>query len=312
MSDALRAKGVRFGELVTSVPADVREKIHLHQQAAVDAEHQEFLEAYEKQQCYLCGNPLTSFDEEMPCAHWLLNPVGFRKKKHFSMVTEKYGFHQLQSVLRWLAAQDGGPKNINDLPEEGTDKLREVTIGYKDLEWSFSCALNDFNGHGSGSHQSPHYHLQMRHGNRIVIRYNDFHVPFSERDIVEISAEMAHPNLRRRWSHGEGMKDVFREEAIDAMLDAGGFKSTGEGDGDVHFDYFIKADEGTTMSGGDIYALIEEARASGASLGTLLRRGKLPNVTVETYATPGPGVVEQKSRSGRGGKVEAGDGPETV
>jgi hypothetical protein len=60
------------------------------------------------------------------------------------LVTEKYGFHQLQSFLRGLAAQDGGPKNINDLPEEGTDKLREVTIRYKDLEWSFSCARNDF------------------------------------------------------------------------------------------------------------------------------------------------------------------------
>jgi hypothetical protein len=308
MSDTLREKGARLAELITSAPTEAREKFHQRQQAAVDAEHQAFKRAYDQRNCYLCGDPLTSFDEGKPCAHWLLNPEGFRKKRHFALVTEKYGFHQLQSFLRWLAAQDGGPKNINDLPEEGTDKLREVTIRYKDLEWSFSCARNDFDGHGSGSHQSPHYHFQMRHGNRIVIRYNDFHVPFSDQDILEISAEMASPDLRRRWSHGEGMKDVFRPEAIDAMLNAGGFNPTGEGGGDVHFDYFIKADEGTTMSGDDIYALIEEAKASGVSLGTLLRRGKLPNVTVETYATPGPGVVEQKSRSGRGGKAETGDG----
>lgn len=304
MSDTLRAKGRRLAEAISSAPIEARERFHQRQQAAVDAEHAKFKEAYAQGNCYLCGDAFTSFDESRPCAHWLLNPEGFRKKRHFAMVTEKYGFHQLQSVLRWLAHEEGGTKNINDLPEEGSGKLREVTIRYRDLEWSFSCAPNDFNGHGSGSHQAPHYHFQMRQGHRIVIRYNDFHVPFSDVDILEISAEMASPDLKRRWSHGEGMKDVFRPEIIDALLDSGGFRSTGEGDGDIKFDYIIKADEGTTMKGEDIHALLEEAKASGVSIGALLRRGKLPNVSVETYVSPGPGVVEQKSRSGRGGKLE--------
>ena len=66
----------------------------------------------------------------------------------------------------------------------------------------------------------------------------------------------------------------------------------------------IKADEGTTMSGEDIHALLEEAKTGGVSIGTPLRQGKLPNVSVETYASPPPGVVEQKSRSGRGGLHE--------
>ena len=62
-----------------------------------------------------------------------------------------------------------------------------------------------------------------------MIRYNDFHVPFSDVDILEISAEISSPDLKRRWSHGEGMKDVFRPEVIDALLDSGGFRPTGEG-----------------------------------------------------------------------------------
>jgi hypothetical protein len=307
MSDALRAKGKRLAESISSVSAEARDAFHQRQQAAVNAEHAEFRDAYVRGNCYLCGDSLTSFDESKPCAHWLLNPEGFRKKKHFAMVTSKYGFHQLQSVLRWLAFEEGGAKNINDLPEEGTGKLREVTIRYKDLEWSFSCTPNDFNGHGSGSHQSPHYHFQMRHGTRIVIRYNDFHVPFSETDILEISAEMASPDLKRRWSHGEGMKEMFRPEVIDAMLENGGFKSTGDGAGDIEFDHFVEADEGTTIKGEDILALYEEAKRTGVSIGTLLRQGKLPNVTVQTIASPGPGVVEQTTRSGRGGKDELGN-----
>jgi hypothetical protein len=305
MTDTLQVKGKRLAEAIISAPVKAREEFHQRQQAAVDAEHAKFKEAYTQGNCYLCGKGLTSFDESSPCAHWLLNPEGFRKKKHYRTVTSKYGFHQLQSLLRWLANEEGGPKNINDLPEEGTGKLREVTIRYKDLEWSFSCTPNDFNGHGAGSHRSPHYHFQMRQGTRIIIRYNDFHVPFSESDIIEISAETANHDLKRGWSHGEGMSEVFRPEVIDALLESGGFKSTGDGAGDIEFDYLVKADEGTVMKGEDILALYEEAKSTGVSIGTLLRQGKIPNVSVETYASPGPGVVEQKTRSGRGGKEES-------
>ncbi|WP_050422074.1 hypothetical protein [Bradyrhizobium tropiciagri] len=303
MSEQLRQKGRQLAEALTSASAEMKEGYDQRLRAAVESEHAEFKKAYANGSCYLCGDCLTSFDESKPCAHWLLNPAGFRKKKHFELVTSKYGFHQLQSFLRWLANADGGPKNINDLPEEGTGKLREVTIRYKDLEWAFSSTLNDFHGHGSGTHRSPHYHFQMRQGTSIVIRYNDFHVPFSERDILEISAEMAEPDLKRRWSHGEGMKEAFREDVIEAMLERGGFKSTGDGAGDVKFDHFITADEGTTIKGEDILALYEEAKSSGVPIATLLKQGKLSNVSVTTIASPGPGVVEQKTRSGRGGKA---------
>lgn len=307
MSEKLREKGRQLAEAITSASPEARERFHKQQQATVEAEHADFKAAYDEGNCYLCGDPLTSFDESKPCAHWLLNPTGFRKKKHFELVTSKYGFHQLQSFLRWLANEDGGPKNINDLPEEGSGKLRELTIRYKDLEWAFSCTQNDFHGHGSGSHQLPHYHFQVRKGTSMIIRYNDFHVPFSDVDILEISAEMSQPDLKRRWSHGGGMKEAFRENVIEAMLESGGFKSTGEGGGDVKFDHFITADEGTTIKGEDILALYEEAKSTGVPIGTLLKRGRLPNASVTTFASPGPGVVEQKTRSGRGSKAELGD-----
>jgi hypothetical protein len=307
MGDKLRAEGKELADLVAVAPPEMREGINQKQKAAADAEHAEFKKAFDQGNCYLCGDALTSFDESKPCAHWLLNPKGFRKKQHFVKVTGKYGFHQLQSFLRWIANEDGFAKNINDMPDEGSGKLREVTIKYKDLVWSFSCTQNDFMGHGSGTHQLPHYHFQMRQGPRGVINYNDFHVPFSDSDIHEISAEMANPNLKRRWSHGEGMNDFFRPEVIEAMLDSGGMSTGDDGEGEIKFDHILRADEGTSMNGEDIQALIKEAKDTGVPLATLLRKGRMPNANVTTIASPGPGVVEQKSRSGRGGKIGLGE-----
>ena len=161
-------------------------------------------------------------------------------------------------------------------------------IRYKDLVWSFSCAQNDFMGHGSGTHQSPHYHFQMRQGPRSVINYNDFHVLFSDADIHDISAEMANPNIKRRWSHGEGINDVFLPEVIEAMLDAGEIFASRDDGGEVKFDHILTADEGTTMNGDDIQALFKESKETGVPLAPLLREGRIPNAKVMTIASPGP------------------------
>lgn len=294
-------------EFMSGLSPEKLEEMQRKQDAAVNAEHAKFKAAYDAGNCYLCGDGLTSFDEGKPCVHWLLNPVGFRKKQHFPKVTEKYGFHQIQSMLRWLANEDGFAKNINDLSDEGTGKLREVTIRYKDLEWSFSCSASDFNGHGSGTHKQPHYHFQMRKGPATIIRYNDFHVLLSDEDVGMISAEISNPRIQRRWTNGEGMKDIFRHEAIEAMIEGGLINNSGDGAGDLKFDYLITADEGTTMSGADIHDMIMEAQKDNVLLGKKLREGRLPNVTVTTYVSPGPDVVEQASRSGRGGKKKSED-----
>jgi hypothetical protein len=137
VNDKIKEEGQRFADFLSSAPQTLIDEGNLVQRAEADSEHREFKEAYDQGKCYLCRDTLTSFNETNPCAHWLLNPVGFRKKKHFLMVTEKYGFHQLQGFLRWVGKEDHFLGNINDLPDEGTGKLREVTIRYKDFEWSF-------------------------------------------------------------------------------------------------------------------------------------------------------------------------------
>jgi hypothetical protein len=86
---------------------------------------------------------------------------------------------QASSFLRWVANEEALARNIIDLRDEGTGKLVELTIRYRQLEWSFSCGESDYLGHSSASEDSrrPHYHLQMRVNRGAFIRYNDFHPP---------------------------------------------------------------------------------------------------------------------------------------
>jgi len=62
-------------------------------------------------------------------------------------------------------------------------------------------------------------------------------------------------------------------------------------------DTIVMADEGTTIKGEDLYNIIQEAKAKGVTVSSLMY--KLPNVKTEVIVTPGPGVVEQAPRTGR-------------
>jgi hypoxanthine-guanine phosphoribosyltransferase len=57
------------------------------------------------------------------------------------------------------------------------------------------------------------------------------------------------------------------------------------------------ADEGKTISGDDLYALLQEAKAKGVTIASLMH--KLPNARTQVIVSPGPGVVEQAPRGAR-------------
>jgi hypothetical protein len=299
MADNWQVKGKQYGEFLRTIPKAELEKVNKESRERAEIEHKEFQTAFKEGRCYLCGFALTYFDQQNPCAHWLLDPSGFRKR-HFPAVTGKYGFFKLQNYLRWVANEDGFAKNINDLKEEGSGKLIELTIRYKKLEWAFSCTQNDFDGHGTGQHQHPHYHFSMRDGTRTIIRFNDFHVPFTEYDVVSLTAEHENPDfIKRQYLGGEGMNDVMKETVLEKLIDTA--SSLGNPDeADFEFQHILQADEGTTMRGEDVLALYQEAKEKGVTVGSLLRQGRIPNAKVTTIVTPGPGVVEHNIRSGRG------------
>lgn len=297
MSDALRAKGKGYAEFLRTLSLEQIEHGNEINYRNAQDEFRRFNEHFDAGRCYLCEKPISSFSKKLPCPHWLLKPKGF-KKNDLPTVAKRYGFYQIQSFLRWVANREAFARNINDLEAEGTGKLFEVTIKWKNIEWAFACAESDYQGHATSQHSKhPHYHFQMRLDNRPLINYSDFHLPFSEMDIINIEAMRAHPNkMKQRFSFGEGMNDVLSDDTVEHIINST-VTSDDENEGAFKFDSIAMAEEGKTISGDDIYALSQEARAKGVTLASLIH--KLPNARTVVIVSPGPGVVEQAPRGGR-------------
>ena len=297
MNDTIRSKGKDFAKFLSSLPEEERARGNEINFRNAEAEYQSFLEHFNRGHCYLCKKPLLTFGKNTPCPHWLLKPKGF-SKKNFPAIVQHYGFFQIQSFLRWVANQSGFARNINDLIDEGTGKLFEVTIKYKNFEWAFSCAESDYQGHATSQNgKQPHYHFQMRIDKRPFINYADFHPPFSEMDIINIEAMRAAPDIiKQRFSFGEGMNDVLSDETVEHIVNS---TVPGEATDEAPFsiDTLAMAEEGKKISGNDLYELIQEAKAKGVTVASLMH--KLPNAQSRIIVTPGPGVVEQAPRSGR-------------
>lgn len=174
----------------------------------------------------------------------------------------------------------------------------ELTIRYRDLEWSFSCADSDYLGHQTSQHaKHPHYHIQMRFDKRPFINYSDFHVAFTEEDILSIEAKRRLPHIvQHKFPFGEGMSEVLNEDTVEELVTHSGGTSA-EGEATLHFDTLAIADEGTTINGNDLYEIIQEAKAKGVTIASLMH--KLPNAGSRVLVTPGPGVVEQAPRTRR-------------
>jgi len=160
---------------ISAMPEAQRDQENQKSLSEAAAEHAEFKQYYDQKLCYLCKNSLDLFEKTKPCIHWLLAPKGFRSSD-VAEVYKNFGVFQIQSFLRWLANEDNFAKNINDLVEDG--KLGQVpalpcTIRYKNLEWSFSCSMNDFNGHADAKYaRHPHYHLQIRRNGFVILKYS--------------------------------------------------------------------------------------------------------------------------------------------
>jgi len=255
-------------------------------------------EALAKGSCSFCGNPISHFSIKKPCFHWLLKPNGF-KKKHFPLLYNKYSFRRLESYLRWVANTDVPIKNINDLVAEKTSSKKiELTIKYKDLEWSFSCAEADYFGHKDRKEgKIPHYHFQMKKGDLVIINYGAFHIPFHDYDFFSFAAENGEiSKMRFEHIHGAGMQefiDNFSAEEIAEKME----KADNEEDAQFHTSTLVMAKPGTTISGEDLANLIEEQKRTKESMATLVR--KLSNVDATSIISPGPGVPDLAKRTKR-------------
>lgn len=257
----------------------------------------QFQAAFDVGTCYLCDDALNAFSPARPCLHWLLRPQGV-KKRHIAEALKVTGAFRAQTYLRWVASTEAFGVNINDLPgDEEQPKLIELTIRYQNFEWSFSCGQSDFAGHlASKAAAFPHYHFQMRVNGHPFIGYNDFHLPLKRDEIAFLHAQRLDPRLKVKFPGGEGMADLLNENTLDQIVELP-IAESDEANAPFHLSSMIMADEGTTISGDDLHAIIERARSEKKTIASLAR--SLPNVSVQTFIGPGPAVVDIAERSGR-------------
>ena len=301
MTNSSKPSAQTFAQFMASLPREEIERVNELNRKEAMAQHTAFSAAFKAGSCSFCGGLLTDFDAGNPCRHWLLKPEGVRKE-HIERLATELSWGVLENYVRWVANEEAFAQNINDLADEGTGKLLELTVRYKNLAWSFSCSATDLAGHeGGGDHSKvPHWHFQMYVDDRPFVRYNDYHLPLSEEDAGFLQFMQAHPGrVHRRLAGGAGMSEVFHESMLEELVAKG---RSGETDEEaerapIKLDTIVMAAPGTTISGEDIYNLLQAARAEGVTATSKLR--ELKNVSVHTMVSAGPGVVRQAPRSKR-------------
>ena len=136
----------------------------------------------------------------------------------------------------------------------------------------------------------------MKKNGLVVIKYNNFHIPFTDYDQFCFAVSRGEFDcLKSGHIESAGMQALYDnfspEELLNLMK-----KSPDDDESRMQFNIqtMVQVDQGTTISGSDIAALIKEHNRTGVPMAKLLR--KLKNVEATSIITPGPGVPEIAER----------------
>lgn len=262
--------------------------------------YDEFRNALKIGMCSFCGNKMKTFDTNNPCFHWFTYPTRIKKKHFENYLKNPIGYFKFECYLRWLANTENFIGNINDLKDE-TSKTSylETTIKYKNIEWAFSIGHTDKDGHPNSKIGSePHYHIQMKVDNRIFLKFNDFHIPFSDGDLFTMELlEQAGDKVKLGHSFGEGIGILEDIENIDILDDALEISDDYE-NAPFNRQTLIIAPEGQTISGEMIQEAMKESKKTKQPIGKIMQR-LLKDATIKTIIAPGDGIPEMTKRSGK-------------
>jgi len=261
---------------------------------------QEFKEALDKNICFLCNDKIDEFDESNPCLHWFTYPKEIRKKHFENYLKTPLSFYRLDSYFRWLANTENPIVNINDLRDETSkNSYIETTIKYKNIEWSFSIGHTDKEGHkGSKIGDVPHYHIQMIVDDKPFIRFNDFHIQFTDEDLLFFELLEQTPDLFSiKPSFGMGISVIEDEEMLEYIAE---HTTVADNEETAPFSRqtLIEATERKTISGDLIADAIEESNKTKEPVGRILQR-LISDAKFTTIISPGKGIPEMKKRSGK-------------
>lgn len=258
----------------------------LESNAAAKKEYECFLEHITRNACYICGKPLKTFSSGFPCVHWLLRPKGV-KKDHVYSVLSRDGYHRSAAFLRWHSNYQGFSRNINDLKEESDQSaLFHWSCTYEHRHWTFKCGRTDYEGHAGTKADFPHYHVQMRLADQVFVKFNDFHVPFTDEDLFWLRANLdpQSPIRQSFGPHGSGMEDAMGVDA-DVILSNTVRANEEEIEQAVfRIDTFVYHPEG--ISADTIQGAIEAANKSGKTIAYHLKEmGLSSEITISPAET---------------------------
>jgi len=292
-------KNEKFKEFLGKLSKEELDLMNRKEFEQAEKDFKYFKECVQGDVCPLCNNSFSYFKEDAPCIHWLLGSYGpndFKKKKHFPLVYEKYSYHEISDYFKWMANVELTFFNINNLKEEkSSSKIIEYTIKYKNIEWSFSCGEGDMNGHDKFKGANPHYHFQMKDEKGIVIKFNDFHVPFHEYDLFVFSIKNGDfgGKIEYRDVFGAGSQEFFDSVKPSEIIKY--MKKSEEESASIESFTVFSAEDGCNIKSEDIMRLIEKSKKTGKPIAVFAE--DIKNVNIAKMITPGPAIPEIKKRS---------------
>lgn len=282
----------KLQEWVNSLSEEQIQSINEKQRLKTEKDYRKFKDLFSIELCSLCGFSLRTMKREKPCLHWLLGLNKFRKKD-FELLYPTIGFFQMNAYLRWIANQEVFMKNINDLVEEkNPSKLIETTIKYKNLEWSFSCSKDDFEGHRGRKINFPHYHFQMRVSGKQFINFNDYHIPFSQEDIYKMIMIHKLGAIESYGVGGTGLQEGFDLPPNEIIH----YSEAGKNEDNAVYHISTLANFEGGISGEELYKLIQESKETGQTMAKLL---KARGANVTSIISPHESVPDIARRNTR-------------
>jgi hypothetical protein len=281
MSDfELDSKWEAFKNKFKNVSPDEIDKYNKLQSEQVEEQFKEFRKYFSLGECSICGERFSSFKPDKPCPHWLLRPVGV-KKGHIADMMALVGYFRVAAYIRWISNIDTQFVGINDLSDEGrTDAIFHWTARYKHITWTVICTRADYDGHQGRRSSLPHYHFKMQLDGNIFIRFDEFHILFTDEDLFNwrCNLDPDSPIKQSFGIAGAGMNALFSmdPEAIIQTTKT----TTDEKEAQYHLTTMISDPAG--ISGDLINEALKKSQESGRPIANILREmGLQPSVIIE-------------------------------
>jgi hypothetical protein len=275
----------RYKEYLSSNEPEVIARAENNREKAHE-EYQEFLHHAKLGECYVCKKSIKTFSPKSPCPHWLLRPSGV-KKQHIHEILESRGYHRSAAYIRWFANFKALSRNINDLTEEADQAaVFHWSCRYEHIKWTFKCSQSDRTGHKGTKHGYPHFHFEMRLTGNPFVRFNDFHIPFTDEDLFWLRAN-EDPDIRFKQSfapHGSGMQDAMNVDPEDLINQLQRGKDCSEDDAVFQIDSLVFREEG--IPGELIENAVKASKESGKTIAFHLKElGLEPNIMITPSET---------------------------